>query len=197
MTQISSCVRSLTALSAIRRLALVVGALAIPQFVQAQVQSGPAQCAVYGTPRQVRAEGVAERVGDIVLQCSFGNSPTTLSSSLTVYLTAAVTNPVDGNGVARDAVLLADSGGGFAPTGVSNTVAGSSLTFHGINLPVPAGGYLSLKISGIRVNASQVGGAQQQPIYASVAINVPVSQSPRSTARGSPAWVRPCPLTSA
>ena len=68
-----------------------------------------------------------------------------------------MTNPVDANGVARDAVLLADSGGGYAPTGISGVVAGQSVSFDGINLPVPASGKLNLKVSGIRVNASLAG----------------------------------------
>jgi uncharacterized protein (TIGR03437 family) len=175
MAQNWRSVRFLRALPAIRRWALLIGALAIPPLAQAQ--SGPAQCAVTTSPPQIRAEGVAERVGDIFLQCSLGNGATTLSSTLVVYLSVAVTNAVDANGVARDAVLLADSGGGYAPTGVSGVVAAQSVSFNGIDLPVPPGGNLNLKISGIRVNATQVGGLPPQPVRAFLSFNVPLNQS--------------------
>lgn len=158
-----------------RRLALVVGVLAIP--LSSQAQSGPGQCAVTTSPPQIRAEGVAERVGDIFLQCSFGNNPTTVSGVLAVFLPLTVTNPVDANGVARDAVLLADSGSGYAPTGISGVVAGQSVSFDGINLPVPASGRLNLKVSSIRVNASLLAGSGPQPITANISFNVALNQS--------------------
>jgi uncharacterized protein (TIGR03437 family) len=101
-----------------------------------------------------------------------------LSGNLAVYLPAAVTNHVDSNGVARDAVLLADYGLGFVPTGVPGLVAGSGISFNGINLAVPASGRLNLKISSIRVAASQLGGGTApQPIYANLSFNVPLTQS--------------------
>jgi len=160
MAQPSPCVRFLLAF------------LAAAALLAAQTQ-----CSVSSSPRQVRAEGVAERAGDIFLNCSFGSSPATLSGALAIYLPVAVTNPVDSSGVARDAVLLADSGGGYAATGVSGVVAGYVLSFYGINLPVPAGGRLNLKISGIRVNAAQFSGAAGQPVNAFLSFNLPLSQS--------------------
>jgi uncharacterized protein (TIGR03437 family) len=175
MAQNSRCLHSLPALPTIRWWALLAGALAISPLAQAQ--SGPAQCAVTSSPPQIRAEGVAERVGDIFLQCSLGNYPTTLSGILVFYLPVAVTNSVDANGVARDAVLLANSGSGYVPTGIPGVVVGGSVSFYGINLPVPAGGNLSLEVSGIRVNATQVTGAPPQPIRANISFNEPLNQS--------------------
>jgi len=175
MAKNSRCVRFFSALSAIRWGALLIGALAIPPLAPAQ--TGPAQCAVSSSPPQIRAEGVAERVGDIFLQCSFASNTATLSGILVVYLPLTVTNAVDANNVAQDAVLLADSGGGYVPTGIPGVVMGQSLSFYGINLPVPASGKLNLKISSIRVNANQMAGAAPQPIYANLSFSVAMNQS--------------------
>lgn len=159
--------------SVLSLLAVLVAAMPL----LAQSGAGPGQCAALSSPRPIRAEGVTERAGDIFLECSFANSPTTLSGILTFYLPVAVTNAVNANGVASDALLLADSGGGYAPTGVSGVVAGQSISFYGLSLPVPAGGQLNLKVSGIRLNASQFSGAGGQPIQAYLSFNVPLTQS--------------------
>jgi uncharacterized protein (TIGR03437 family) len=153
-------------------LALLFGALAIP--LSAQTQS---QCAVSSGPPLIRAEGLTERLGDILLQCSFGSSPATLSGNLVVYLPAPVTNRVDSNGVALDALLLADSGGGFVPSGVPGLVASQSISFNGINLAVPASGKLNLKVSSIRVAANQLASPVPQPITAWLSFTVPLTQS--------------------
>ncbi len=171
----SRCVRSHPALSAIRWCALAAGALAIPQLAQAQ--NGPALCSVTTSTPQIRAEGVAERVGDIFIQCAFGSNPTTISGVLVIYLPVAVTNSVDANGLARDAALLADTGSGYAPTGFPGVVLGQSITFYGVNLPVPVSGNINLKISGIRVNASQVAGPAPLPVVANISFNVLLNQS--------------------
>jgi uncharacterized protein (TIGR03437 family) len=169
MAQDYRCLHSFAALPTIRWWALLAGALAISPLAQAQ--TGPAQCAVTSSPPQIRAEGVAERVGDIFLQCSFGGNPSTLSGILVIYLPVAVTNAVNANGVARDAALLADSGSGYVPTGIPAVVSGQSVSFYGINLPVPASGNLNLKVSSIRVNATQVTGAAPRPIIASISFS--------------------------
>jgi uncharacterized protein (TIGR03437 family) len=154
---------------------LVVGALAIAQSAQAQIGLGA--CAVSTSPRQIRAEGVTERVGDIFIRCAFGSNPGTVSGSLVVYLPAAVTNSVNAGGAARDAVLSIDTGGGYAPSGVPGVVLGQSISFSGVNLPVPASGNLTLKISSIRVNATQVAGPTPQAIRANISFNLPLDQS--------------------
>ena len=144
----------------------------------AQVQTGPSQCSVSTSPPLVRSEGVTERVGDILLQCSFGNAPTTLTGSLEVFLSSPVTNPINASGVASDALLLMNSGSGYVPTGVPGVVGSQSVTFNNINLPVPSGGQINLKISSIRVNASQLGGGPNPtPITANLSFNIPLNQS--------------------
>src|SRR6266849_3838783 len=74
------------------------------------------RCAVTSVPVQVRSEGVTERLGDILLQCSGSNPGTVLSGNLTLFLPVNITNRVDQNNLTRDAVVSVDSGSGFVPT---------------------------------------------------------------------------------
>src|SRR5215470_16873755 len=71
------------------------------------------QCAVTSVPNQVSTEGLTERMGDIILQCSGSNAGAVLTGNLTVFLPASVTNRVNTANQATDASLSADLGGGF------------------------------------------------------------------------------------
>ncbi len=157
------------------RTALLAIFVSIPVF--AQVQTGPSVCSLFTSPPLIRAEGITERIGDLTLQCSFTTPPPSLTGNLAVFLPVQVTNAINANNLASDAVLLANTGSGFAATATPATVMGNTVTFYGVNVPVPPGGQVSLRISGIRVNAAQVNGSGASPIYASVSFNVPMNQS--------------------
>src|SRR5215475_574478 len=66
------------------------------------------QCAVTSVPNQVSTEGLTERMGDIILQCSGSNAGAVLTGNLTVFLPASVTNRLNTANQASDAVLAAD-----------------------------------------------------------------------------------------
>jgi uncharacterized protein (TIGR03437 family) len=133
---------------------------------------------VSGVPLQVRAEGLTERMGDILLQCSGSNPGAVLSGNLTIYLPVGITNRVDGNNQTVDTVLFVDYGSGFVPSGTGQ-VAGGSIAFNGIRFTVPPSGNLSIKISNIR---AAVGGLTQ--VMASIgSTSIPISQSPVIIAR--------------
>ena len=139
-----------------------------PTFAQTQ----PA-CVTSGVPVQVRAEGLTERIGDILLQCSGYNAGAVLSGNLTIFLPAGITNRVDANNQTQDAVLFVNYGSGFVPTGIAGLVAAGSMAFNGISFTVPPSGSLSLKISNIRV---AVGAAAPVTAYISSS-SLPISQS--------------------
>src|SRR5689334_5498068 len=82
--------------------------LLTPQLASAQTAFN-GHCQATSTPLQVRAEGVTERLGDIGLQCSGARPGSVLSGNMTVYLPVLVTNHVDANNPAADAVLSVDS----------------------------------------------------------------------------------------
>jgi uncharacterized protein (TIGR03437 family) len=135
-------------------------------------QSQPA-CVTSGVPVQVRAEGLTERIGDILLQCSGYNAGAVLSGNLTIFLPVGITNRVDANNQTQDAVLFVDYGSGFVPTGIAGLVASGSMAFNGISFTVPPSGNLSLKISNVR---AAVGAVASVTAYISSS-SVPISQS--------------------
>src|SRR5215831_15400170 len=106
-------------------------------------------CQVTSTPLQVRAEGLTERFGDVVLACSGGTPGSILTGGLALFYPVGVTNRVDVNNQTHDAVVSVDSGSGFAPLAVAGQVSGNNISFNGIRVAAPSGG-LNLKVSGVR-----------------------------------------------
>jgi uncharacterized protein (TIGR03437 family) len=138
----------------------------------------PSQCVVSSVPVQVRAEGLAERLGDIDLQCSNANPGAVLSGNLTLYLPASVSNRVDSNGMAADAVLLVDYGSGFTPTGITGQVGNGTIAFNGFSATAPASGSIAFKISGVRANMYQLGpAAVGRPFSVWLSAPFPINQS--------------------
>lgn len=130
-------------------------------------------------------EGVTERLGDLLLQCS-GAPGATVSGNLTIFLPVSVTNRVDDNNQALDATLSVDYGTGFVPTTIGGTVSARSITFNGLNFTVPAAGRLNLKVSSIRADAYQLGAVAPESITAAI--------SATNLALSSPALVLAYPL---
>ena len=86
---------------------------AVPLAAQVAAQ-GPLTCNVLAVPAQLRAEGLTELIGDIVLTCS-GGTPTPAGSSIpqaniSVYLNTNVTSRILSNG-GSEALLLLDEPG--------------------------------------------------------------------------------------
>jgi hypothetical protein len=102
-------------------LAAVFGLAIGPTFAQTQ----PA-CVVAAVPLQVRAEGLTERMGDIVLDCSGSQPGTVLSGNIAISLPAGITNRVDSNNQTVDTVLFVNYGSGFVPSGTGQVTGGSS-----------------------------------------------------------------------
>jgi uncharacterized protein (TIGR03437 family) len=129
-------------------------------------------------PLQVRAEGLTERMGDILLQCSGWKPGAVLSGNLTIYLPASITNRVDANNQTVDTVLFVDYGSGFVPSGTGQ-VAGGSIAFNGISFTVPPSGNLKIEISNIRAAV----GALTQVMASISSTSIPISQSQVVVAR--------------
>lgn len=128
-------------------------------------------------PTQVRAEGLTERMGDIILQCSGSNPGAVLSGNLSVFLAVSITNRIDSNSsnLTHDAVLSINLGNGFVPTGIAGQISNQLIAFNGINLTVPPSGMFSLKVSNLRGDAFQLGAVAPQAIHAQIAFGTPVS----------------------
>ena len=97
----------------------------------AQTTPFSGRCQAASTPLLVHSEGLAERIGDIGLQCSGATSGSTFSANLTLFLPVSITNRIDATNLTRDAVISVDLGGGFTPTAVPGQVSGNSISFSG------------------------------------------------------------------
>src|SRR6185437_295459 len=142
-------------------------------------QSSPSagRCVLSSVPTQVRAEGLTERVGDIILQCSGSTPGAMLTGNLTVFFPAGVTNRVDANNLAQGAALSVDYGSGFVPSNVSGLVSNNGISFNGISFMVPPSGSMNLKLTGIRVAVNQLGTVAPQPVLAFVSFPFALNNS--------------------
>ena len=134
-----------------RSLLLLGAALLLATAAQAQT------CVATANPLLVRGEGLTERMGDILLQCSGGPPNSTISGNLTVFLSVAMTNRVDSAGYS-DLKLDVDNGVGFFPANVRATyLTSASQSFSGFAFSFSPSGSASIRLSNLRGAANQVG----------------------------------------
>ncbi len=127
--------------------------LALPQM-RAQV---PFSCAANATSVAIRAEGLAELVGDLVLNCTGGTAGQPLTLTVQIFANTNITSRILTLPDQTEALLLV----GSAPYGPSNVFAGrlitkNSVVFSSVNITQPGPGTLALRIVNVRVNATQV-----------------------------------------
>src|SRR5205809_71863 len=107
-------------------------------------------CISSAQPPIVRAEGLAERVGDIVLNCVGGQPGATVTTNLTAFLSVNVTNHPTSAGVV-DAVLTIDNSVGTpapAPANVPATLASpSSVVWQGLSFTLSPTGSATIRIA--------------------------------------------------
>jgi uncharacterized protein (TIGR03437 family) len=134
-----------------------------------------AQTGLYCNPTSVavllRSEGLTERVGDIVLNCSGGAPGAMLKSNLTVFLNVNVTNRLAGNSF-TDVLLTVDTGSGPVPANASaQPYAANAVVFNGVSFTVPASGQVTLRVTNLRADANQAGRGSQLPIIAYLSVS--------------------------
>jgi uncharacterized protein (TIGR03437 family) len=149
-------------------LSLVVFQILAVGSLYSQTLPVSGRCAVSSVPSQVRAEGLTERMGDILLQCSGSNPGAVLSGNLSIFLPVSITNRVDSSSssLTHDAILSVDFGSGFVPTGIAGQIANQIIAFNGLSFTVPSSGKLSIKISNLRAAIHESGVVQPHPIQA-------------------------------
>src|SRR5262249_49375043 len=127
----------------------------------------------------VRSEGLAERVGDILLNCT-GGANTTINGNFTFIFSSSVTNRLSNANTLTGIVFTIDSGSGPQAITVQPILVNQfSLAFKGVSVPFSASGTAKINVAGIRVNATGV--PVQTPITAFIAINLggfPITTSP-------------------
>ena len=121
--------------------------------------------ATTGAPAVLRAEGVAELVSDVVLTCSGGSTGTAGPVNIALYLANTVPTSRIVNQATSDteALLMVDDLNGGATPGVNlyqGKVSSNAVVFPGVTFNVPGSGTRTLRITNLRVDASQL---QQLP----------------------------------
>ncbi|MGB9605532.1 MAG: hypothetical protein ACPL88_06600, partial [Bryobacteraceae bacterium] len=150
-------------------LTLIVLLLA-PGQARAQV---PFSCTASATSIAVRAEGLAELVGDLVLTCTGGTAGQPITMTVQIFantnITSRILSPPDG----VEALLLIDN----PPYSPSNVVTGklvatgNSVIFAPVNTTQPGSGTRTLRIVNVRVNAAQL------PVASAVNLSVTASST--------------------
>ena len=125
---------------------ILAGLSATPLFAQIPT------CAAASNPALVHQEGLAERVGDLTLNCSGGTAGNSVSATLFVSLNTNITNRLDSNGLPQGITLSVSTGTGAVPTGSVTLSAPSTLSVSALNYTVPsvAATPVTITLSGIR-----------------------------------------------
>jgi len=114
-------------------------------------------CTAGSLPPVVHVEGITERAGDIVLNCSGGAAGATISGNLNIFLNVSVTNRVIGSTV-TDGIFTVDNGSGPQPANVPGVLQGTNaLVFNGLSFTLSPFGSAVLRIANLRVAANQAG----------------------------------------
>ena len=128
-------------------------------------------CNSISVPPIVHTEGVTERIGDIVLNCSGGRPAAQITGNLSIFLSVNITNRVAGSTV-TDVVFTIDTGSGPQPVSVPGTITGpSSLVYNGVTFNLSATGTATLRIANVRAAANQLTPLANNSIQAFIGFN--------------------------
>jgi uncharacterized protein (TIGR03437 family) len=117
----------------------------------------------------VRLEGLAEKMGDIVLGCSGGTPGLVITGNLSVQLTVPITNRLSG-GASGDIVVTVDTGSGPVPQTVPEQLQTPQVvSFNGLSFTTPASGNVTIRIDNLRGAVNSV--AAGQYVIANIALN--------------------------
>src|SRR5438034_7150011 len=83
--------------------------LSVPSYSQS-----PLLCTASATPPNVRLEGLAEKMGDIVLGCTGGTPGAVITGNLGISLSVPITNRLT-PGTPSDIVVTVNTGSGETP----------------------------------------------------------------------------------
>jgi uncharacterized protein (TIGR03437 family) len=116
-------------------------------------QLGSPSCNITAVAPVIHAEGLAERLGDLVITC-VGTPNAEVTGNLAVILNTTVANRVSSTGV-PDIVLTEDRGTGAALVNVSPQVIGNNqVAFNGLRFGFGADGRVALRLSNVRADAT-------------------------------------------
>jgi uncharacterized protein (TIGR03437 family) len=130
-------------------------------------QSG--SCVTSAVPPVVRVEGLAERIGDILITCN-ASPNATLTANFTVAVNTNISNRISAGNLLTGIVFTIDSGSGPQPVLVQPVLlSANTLALNGLAVGFSPQGVSSLRIADIRVNANGI--QVNNAIIASIGIN--------------------------
>ncbi len=123
----------------------------------AYAQAPNTVCVMSATPVIVRAEGLAERTGQITYDCT-GTPNTQIQVNLTIALNVNITNRLSSGNTLTGIVFTIDTGSGpQAVTIPPRLQAPNTLVYNGVSFTLSPTGTAKLNINNIRGNATQIG----------------------------------------
>jgi len=128
-------------------------------------------CVASATPLIIAGEGITERVGDVLLNCSGGTPNAQISGNLNIFLSVNITNRISGANAA-DVFLTVDTGSGPQPANVPGVITGpSTLVFNGLSFNLSPTGTAALRLANLRGAANQLNLLPGSTITAFVSMN--------------------------
>ncbi len=148
-------------------------------FSAAYAQSQPAsgQCLTTTVPPTVRSEGLAERMGDVIIQCSGSIPGAVITGNYAISLPVNITNQIDTSNLTTEAQVLINYGLGNTPSPVAGLVSGNTISFNGLSITVPASGSFSLTFTNLRADVNQLSASGSAPIVASLSVPLLINQA--------------------
>jgi uncharacterized protein (TIGR03437 family) len=145
--------------------------LSLLASLQAQTPS-PLNCVATAVPALVRLEGLAERIGDVVLNCTGGTPNGLIRGDIRVISFAGnITNKRNPDTNTLDAVLTVNTGAGEVSTGATPILrANNQFDFSSMNFNLGPSGNATFRITNVRLVPPQ---NSEQPFQIALATNGP------------------------
>jgi len=116
----------------------------------------PAICSTSATDTLVRAEGLTERIGDIIYSCT-GTPGSAFTVDLSVQLNTAITNRISTGNIVTGTILTVDSGSGPQAVLVQPVLLPSTtLVWNVVPVAFSAQGKMTIRMAGVRANATAI-----------------------------------------
>ena len=129
----------------------------IASFSTLFAQSG-LYCVGSAVPPIVHAEGISEKMGDIVLTCTGGEPDAAVTGNLTAYLDVSVTNRLAADGTLNVFLSSGTNGSTNVPSNVpARLFTSNSVMWNGVTFQLSDTGAVGIRISNLRGNASEKG----------------------------------------
>ena len=153
----------------------------------AMVYGQPFQCAAFSAvPPTVRAEGLAELMGDVILDCA-GGTGASGSANFTIFLNTAVSSNILGGDTTEAILLIDEPSAGSQSLGVNAfqgiRLGSNAITWIGIPVVQPAAGnHRIFRFTNIRADATALSSGNpgipatvQSLVSVAGSISIPIS----------------------